>query len=56
VFFGRFHLVLVDNLALDGAFDLGFWLFLTQSVLHAYKVLIVFWLVREVLFLCFKRT
>ena len=53
MFFGRFHLVLVDNLAFDWAFDLGFRLFLTQSVLHALEVLIVLWLVCEMIFLNF---
>lgn len=56
VCFGRVHLVLVDDIAFDGAFDLEFWLFLTQSVLHAFEVLIVLCLVCEMVFLCFKRT
>ncbi len=56
VFFGRFHLVLVDNLTFDRTFDLGFLLFLTKSVLHAFEVLIVLWLVCEIVFLNLKRT
>ncbi len=55
MFFGRVHLVLVDDLTFDRAFDLGFRLFLTKSVLHAFEVLIVLWLVCEMIFLNLHR-